>query len=136
MNLRLANPPIEITCTYIITLCHQFFFNSLKIRGSSTTPTDLSTVNSGGLRPPTLAPLIVTVIRKLRIAYNNSLRRLLGIPKCNCASEMFVQLNFKAYGELLRECVFCFINRMILSDNSILASICDSSVPFYSKIWI
>ena len=32
----------------------------------------------------------VTAIRKLRIAYNNSLRRLLGIPKYNSASEMFV----------------------------------------------
>ena len=63
MNLRLANPPIEITCTYIITLCHHFFLNSLKIRWSSTPPLpDLSTVNSGGLRPPTLAPLTVTII--------------------------------------------------------------------------
>ena len=35
----------------------------------------------------------VTAMRKLRIAYNNSLRRLLGIPKYNSASEMFVQLN-------------------------------------------
>ena len=37
----------------------------------------------------------VTAMRKLRIAYNNSLRRLLGIPKYNSASEMFVQLNIK-----------------------------------------
>ena len=35
----------------------------------------------------------VTAMRILRIAYNNSLRRLLGIPKYNSASEMFVQLN-------------------------------------------
>ena len=49
----------------------------------------------------------VTAMRKLRIAYNNSLRRLLGIPKCNSASEMFVQLNIKSLGELLRKYVFC-----------------------------
>ena len=32
----------------------------------------------------------VTAMRRLRIAYNNSLRRLLGIPKHNSASGMFV----------------------------------------------
>ena len=35
----------------------------------------------------------VTAMRKLRIAHSNSLRRLLGIPKHNSASGMFVQLN-------------------------------------------
>ena len=34
----------------------------------------------------------VTAMRRLRIAYNNSLRRVLGIPKRNSASGMFVQL--------------------------------------------
>ena len=77
----------------------------------------------------------VTAMRKLRIAYNNSHRRLLGIPKYNSASEMFVQLNIKSFGELLRKYVFCFINRLTVSDNSILVSICDSSVPIFSNIW-
>ena len=77
----------------------------------------------------------VTAMRKLRIAYNNSLRRLLGIPKYNSASEMFVQLNIKSFGDLLRKYVFCFINRLTVSDNSILVSICDSSVPIFSNIW-
>ena len=77
----------------------------------------------------------VTAMKKIRIAYNNSLRRCLGIPKYNSASEMFVQHNIKSFGELLRKYVFCFINRLILSHNSILASISDSSVPILSKIW-
>ena len=37
----------------------------------------------------------VTAMRRLRITYNNSLRSLLGIPKQNSASGMFVQLNIK-----------------------------------------
>ena len=61
----------------------------------------------------------VTAVRKLRIAYNISLRRLFGIPKYNSAREMFMQLNIKSLGELLRKYVFCFTNRLILSDNSI-----------------
>ena len=41
----------------------------------------------------------VPAMRKLRIAYKNSFRRLLGIPKYNSASEMLVQLNIKSFGE-------------------------------------
>ena len=37
----------------------------------------------------------VTAMGGLRIAYNNSLRILLGIPKHNSASGMLVQLNIK-----------------------------------------
>ena len=77
----------------------------------------------------------VTAMRKLTIAYNNSFHRLLSIQKYNSASEMFVQHNVNSFGELLKKYVFCFINRLIFSDNSILASICDSSVPIFSKIW-
>ena len=35
----------------------------------------------------------VTSIKKLKIAYNNGLRRLLNLLKYNSASEMFVNLN-------------------------------------------
>ena len=36
----------------------------------------------------------VSAMRRLRIAYNNSLRRLSGIPKHNSANGMFVQYQF------------------------------------------
>ena len=66
----------------------------------------------------------VTAMRKLRNAYNDIIT----------ATEMFVLLNIKSLGGLLRKCVFCFINRLTLSDNYKLVSICDSSVPIFSKI--
>ena len=47
-----------------------------------------------------------TVLKNLRIAYNNSLRKLLGIPKYNSASEMFVCLNIPSFNELLRKYVY------------------------------
>ena len=77
----------------------------------------------------------VTAMRRLRIAYNNSLRRLLGIPKHNSASGMFVQLNIKSFGELLRSYIHSFMNRLQCSNNLILSSICESTVPMYSNIW-
>ena len=55
----------------------------------------------------------VTSIKKLKIAYNNGLRRLLNLPKYNSASEMFVNLNIPSFSELLRKLVFRFKNRII-----------------------
>ena len=56
----------------------------------------------------------VTTMRRLRIAYNNnaSLRRLLSIPKHNSASGMFVELNIKPFGELPRNYIHSFMNRL------------------------
>ena len=42
-----------------------------------------------------------TALKKLKVAYNNSLRRFMGLPWHNSASEMFVNLNIKLFGEML-----------------------------------
>ena len=60
-----------------------------------------------------------TAFKTLRIAYNNSLRKLLGIPKYNSASEMFVCLNIPSFDELLRKYVYSFRNRLVCSQNCI-----------------
>ena len=60
-----------------------------------------------------------TAMRRLRIAYNNSLRRLLGIPKHNSASGMFVQLSINSFGELLGSYINSFMNRLQCSNNLI-----------------
>ena len=78
---------------------------------------------------------IVTAMRRLRIAYNNSLRRLLGISKHNSASGMFVQLNIKSFRELLRNYIHSFMSRLQCSNNLILSFICENTVPIYSNIW-
>ena len=65
----------------------------------------------------------VTAMRKLRLSYNNSLRRLLNIPKHNSASEMFVNLNIKSFGELIRNHIYSFINRLQCSKKLLLSSI-------------
>ena len=45
----------------------------------------------------------VTCMKKLRIAYNNYLRRLLYIPRRSSASEMFVNLSIPSFGEFLKK---------------------------------
>ena len=70
-----------------------------------------------------------TALTKLKIAYNNSLRRLLGLTKYNSASEMFVNLGILSIGELLRKSV---------PHNSCLQSIIsiyNSEISLFSKTW-
>ena len=73
-------------------------------------------------------------LTKLKTAYNNSLRRLLGLPKYNSASEMFVNLGTLSFGVLLRKFVFSLKTRISVFHNSCLQSIYNSEIPFFSKI--
>ena len=61
-----------------------------------------------------------TALTKLKIAYNNSLRRLLGLPKYNSASEMFLNLGILSFGELLWKFVFSLKTRISGSHDSCL----------------
>ena len=70
-----------------------------------------------------------TAMNKIKIAYNNSLRRLLSLPKHNSASEMFVNLNILSFGELLRKFVYSFQSRVMMSDNILLSGIFNSTYP-------
>ena len=78
-----------------------------------------------------------TALKNLRIAYNNSLRKLLGVSKYNNASEKFICLNIPSFNVLLRN-----LSMYILTEvdywhpmhNCILLSMCSSVVPLYSPI--
>ena len=74
-------------------------------------------------------------MKKIKIAYYNSLRRLLALPKHNSASEMFVNLNILSFGELLRKYVYSFQSRLIISDNILLSGIFNSTTSLYYPIW-
>ena len=54
-----------------------------------------------------------TALKTLRIAYNNSLRKLLGKKKYNSASEMYECLKIPSFDELLRKYVYSFRNRLV-----------------------
>ena len=59
-------------------------------------------------------------MKNLKVAYNNSLRRLLGLPSHNSASGMFVNLNIPSFGELVRKYVYSFRNGLETSENIII----------------
>ena len=75
-----------------------------------------------------------TAMKKIKIAYNNSARRLLVLPKHNSGSEMFVNLNILSFAELLRKFDYSFQSRLIISDKILLSGIFNSTTPLYSPI--
>ena len=76
----------------------------------------------------------VTSMKKLKIAYNNGLSRLLNSPIYKGDFEMFVNLNILTFGEQLQKSVFSFRTRIINSDNSLVHGIVNSASPLFSKI--
>ena len=77
-----------------------------------------------------------SAMKKLKVAYNNNLRRLLSLPICNSVSEMFAVLNIPSFGELLRNFAFSFMSRISSSINVSMVNMLNSSAPLFSKIWL
>ena len=75
-------------------------------------------------------------MKNLKLAYNNSLRRLLSFPSHNSANGMFVNLNIYYFGVLLRKYVYSFRNRLEASDNIIIPCIYLSQFLLQYGIWV
>ena len=75
-------------------------------------------------------------MKNLKVAYNNSLRRLLVLPGHNSESDMFVNLNIPSFGELLRKYVYSFRNTFETNDNIIIHAIYLSQFLLQSGIWV
>ena len=73
-----------------------------------------------------------TALKTLKVTYNNSLRRFMGLPWHNIASEMFVNLNLKLFGEMLWCFVYCFRSSIMISENFMLIGIYNSPCTIYS----
>lgn len=77
-----------------------------------------------------------SMLSKVRIAYNNSLRRVLNIAKYDSASAMFVNNDIVSFGEMLRKNIYRFINRLISCNvNSIISCIVNSPLVLESPLW-
>ena len=76
-----------------------------------------------------------TALKRLKIAYNNSLRRFMFLPWRNSATEMFVNLGINSFDEMLRIYIFGFRSRVTTSYNQLLSSLCSVHCSVYSKLW-
>ena len=60
---------------------------------------------------------------KLRVAYNNVYRKILGLCRRSSASEMFVTNNILNFEALMRKSIFAFTSRLSISNNAIICTI-------------
>ena len=71
-------------------------------------------------------------LRKLKVAYNNGLRKFLGIPKYSSASDMFVSNNILSFLCLRRKSVYSFMMRLQSCDNNMTKCFYNRSVLYKS----
>ena len=76
-----------------------------------------------------------TAINKLYIAYHNTLKFLIGVNKREHTSPICANLNVRSCQAVIRNLVFKFMNRLLNSDNRIIASICSTSCYYKSQMW-
>ena len=63
---------------------------------------------------------------KLRVAFNNVYRRVLGLPTWSSASEMYATHNIEDFEALLRKVIYGFIQRIEDSSNVIIPTLTES----------
>ena len=62
-------------------------------------------------------------LRKLSIAYNDAMRTVLGVPRYLTASQMFVEIDVPGPLLALRNLMYRFICRLIMSPSSITVAL-------------
>ena len=67
------------------------------------------------------------IINKLCIAYHNTLKLFIGVNKREHTRPICVSLNVKYCPALIRNLVFRFMNRLLLSNNMLIKVLCESS---------
>ena len=103
----------EVKCVLFKTYCYQLY---------------------GG---PMWAKYSSTVLRKLKVAFNNAARLLLGYEKRSSASSMFVSNRIDTFDALLRRQIYGFKTRILKSKNFIVQTVYEA-VYFNSetvKLW-
>ena len=75
-----------------------------------------------------------TALKRLKIAYNNSLLRVMLLPWRNSATEMFVNLGINSFAEMLRIYMFGLRSRVTTSYNQLLSSLYSAHCSEYSKL--
>ena len=77
----------------------------------------------------------LATLHRLKVTYNNIMRRLLNYPRFHSASLMFVSVNVKSFPELRRSTMGSLHARLTLSSNRVIEMLCNSDVRVLSALW-
>ena len=75
-----------------------------------------------------------TLIR-LKVNYNNIMRRFEGVPMFSSASQLFASRRVKSLPELLRGVMFGLMKRIECSSNTLILKIISSEIFLKSALW-
>ena len=73
-------------------------------------------------------------INKLRVAYNNMLRKLIGVPQWHSARTLFVNLGVRSFYENVRITSYSLVRRLFACNNSIVQTMLHSDCFVHSAI--
>ena len=76
-----------------------------------------------------------STFHRLRVNYNNILRRLMGVPTYSSASFLFGSLGVKSFGELLRTAHYSMMRRVSNSPNDLITKLFRSDNRLRSVSW-
>ena len=76
-----------------------------------------------------------TTISKLYTAYHNILKMFIGVSKREHTRPICAYLNVKYCPALIRNNIYKFMCRLLLSENVFIVNICESSIFHKSRIW-
>ena len=71
---------------------------------------------------------------KLKVCYNNIMRRLIGVARWHSARNMFVTLGIRSFDELIRYAVYSCLMSVNESTNSLLCALANSDSASVSRI--
>ena len=75
------------------------------------------------------------VMNKLFIAYHNTLKLFIGVNKREHTRPICVSLNVKYCPALIRNLVYRFMKRLMISENLLIKTLCQSSCFYRSIMW-
>ena len=102
---------ISVKCNLFKTFCYSFYCASLW----------------SNYKKATLA--------RLRVNYNNVMRKLVGVPMYSSASHLFGSLGVNSLLELMRKITYSLLERVQNSSNVLIVLIYNSEATLRSAIW-
>ena len=72
---------------------------------------------------------------RLKVNYNNVMRRLEGVPLISSASHLFATCRVKTLPELMRTIMYSLMERLLNSSNVYIVKLLNSNVILKSRIW-
>ena len=78
---------------------------------------------------------IYKIYKRIEVAYNNCFRKLMGYKFCTSASRMFLDNRVHHFSVLRRKSLCKFMNRLRLSDNSLVYAIYNANIMYCSSFY-